>query len=163
MKYCENCGAELNDEDMFCLNCGQPVGASNAGPEESAHANTGYQNVQEDIGYHEQKDGSFKFLSTHSLSCISYLWLPGIIISIIANVDRKDPVLNLHINQAIWLFLFWIGCHILLCMGAFLSLFALLSGLGYLALFGLWIYCFIGAVSNKMHKIPYFGDIRFIK
>lgn len=22
MKYCENCGAQLADEDVFCFNCG---------------------------------------------------------------------------------------------------------------------------------------------
>lgn len=161
MKYCENCGVELKDDDMFCPECGQPVGPSNVDLNNAEKEDLSYHKPASDTSYHEQKgNSSFAFLSTRSLSCISYLWFPGVIISIIVNMDRRDTVLNMHINQAIWLLIIGMVGWLLM---SFISILAVLGYIVMLAQCILWFYCFIGACNNKMNKVPYLGDIKIIQ
>ena len=38
MRYCENCGEPLSDEDLFCTNCGAPVKEETPSEESSEEA-----------------------------------------------------------------------------------------------------------------------------
>lgn len=153
MKFCENCGAQLEDNAVFCPNCGAKVGEEN-----NTDVNYRSESASPDLSYHPQKSTiKSSSVSSKSLALISYLWLPGLIIAIIVNATRKDVSLKFYINQALWLFIIsivtWLIAALIPPIGTVLLL--------ILAI--IWLYCFIGAAQGKEAKVPFLGDKPIIK
>jgi len=84
---------------------------------------------------------------------VSYLHIIGAIISLVMNMEKKDPFVSFHIRQGLGLTL------LSMAIGTMVSGFDnwLVSGPFYIFFFILWIYGIIGAIQGQMYVIPVIG------
>lgn len=77
MKYCSNCGAQLEDNATFCVNCG---------------CSAGYGGVYPNPNYSEKKSDIWATLATvFSWLSIIITFAPGLAFSIVGMCIYKDP------------------------------------------------------------------------
>lgn len=127
MKTCTNCGAQLNDEAMFCTQCGKNIEAEAAqGVPPVQDQNQQYQQYQQqyDQNQYQQQyqqnqyqqqyqpkvdiyDHTAEFdpkdISDNKVYCmLVYLasWL-GIIVALLASGASKSEYVNFHVRQAL--------------------------------------------------------------
>lgn len=166
MKYCDNCGTQLEDGVCFCPKCGAKIGDMSQGQSaEAGHMgpDLGYhpQNTNgADLGYHPQKQSFIqeRMFPVKNLMIISYMfWFLGWGIAFLVNMQKQDLLLKFHINQALWV-------HILFTIACLLANISTgLSGLVLLVSVILWLCCIGAILIGRDFKIPVLGDIQLIK
>lgn len=148
MKYCSNCGAQLEDDARFCASCGAPV--SDAG------APTGTYNGQ-DISYHHQEIHRVPgFLSPRAMKITAYLSVVGFIMVLIINRDLKDPEMKYYLNQAVWLNITFVAGGVLVLLASVAPAFFVLYLLYYVAYWILYFYCISGPLMGTRHRVTLF-------
>ncbi|MGB3152207.1 MAG: hypothetical protein WBB27_16240 [Maribacter sp.] len=94
-----------------------------------------------------------KALKGKTTAIIAYFTLLGALIAITMNLEPKHAFARFHIRQAFGLHIIFLGCALFLSKWfneyAFYGL--------YLFYFILWIYGFLGALSNKKQPVPVLG------
>ena len=83
MKYCEKCGAEMNDDALFCSKCGAKVEvkqeekpAEESTPEvEQVKESAPKQKIKQKTAIHEQKVKEFLPVSAALIVCSIIIWI----------------------------------------------------------------------------------------
>lgn len=142
MKYCTFCGAQLEDNALFCTECGTPV-------EES-------QKIE--ISIEEDNEGSkanlLQSVSTSNVEkavILAYFFWVGFIISYFA-FDKNDPFVKFHLNQALWVHLLFL-----------FSLIPMFGSVVWIVGLAAMIYEIVNAIQGKMVELPVIGKNRLIK
>ncbi|NRD21503.1 hypothetical protein HNV08_15720 [Winogradskyella eckloniae] len=90
-----------------------------------------------------------------TLGLVAYLTLLGTLIAFFMNQDKKNPFTAFHIRQGL-------GLGILYMIIAFgvSSMDSMMVSMSFWLFFSiLYFYGLIGAISGKMNKIPFIGDV----
>ena len=170
MKYCRNCGAQMQDQEMFCSRCGT-------------------QQTQRPFpdGYMTYPDQGVArpVLKNSYTAIIGYLSWLGFLIAMVGG-DRRDRYARLHLNQAL-------GIHIAYTIGVFLqaigagilgigaaldsfsyyfydsgrlvagSIFVLIAAVILIFAFVCWLIGIIRACKGRTKPVALFGAIRLLK
>ncbi|AYZ10842.1 DUF4870 domain-containing protein [Chryseobacterium arthrosphaerae] len=97
-------------------------------------------------------------MDNKTLSVVSYITIFGWLISFLSGKDKADGLLRYHLKQSLGLV---ISTFILY---AVLNILFLITGLGFLGLFGLlpWVWAIIGIINaaNEVEKpLPFIGKM----
>ena len=143
MKYCKNCGKQIEEDMTLCEECKKKD-----------------QNVFEQIG------DSIKKIDTESeknnaVAVLSYL---GLLLLIPLILFEKNKFVRFHVNQGIVLFIFDAVCSALSFVMFFVPIAGIIiSGvLGVISLV-LMIIGIVNVCNNKMKKLPIIGGFVIIK
>lgn len=146
--YCSKCKALIKDKAKFCPLCGRPLSA------EAGEVLHDYRNgITNEI---IEKQNTSTKMKPGTAAMVSYLFLPGIIISYVKG-DRTNDFLRFHLNQAIVIeAIFLIFCFLTSYSGVVGNLFfiILLAGRAY----GIY-----DAYRGETKGIPYISRIKFLK
>ncbi len=146
MKYCEMCGTELEDNELFCHDCG----AKASMPEVIEDTNKfvdGNQRIP--IGY---QGGYNESLAATDMAVVSYITWIGLVIVLVKSNGEKEGFLNYHLNQSLIAHIM-MACIIIPLVGWLISFAGLVC----------WGIGFAGALTKKEIRIPYISDLRLIK
>ena len=136
MAYCSKCGAQLNDSDKACGNCGEPV--------------TGASPVHESSSSNDMWMGILSYLGI--LSLIPYL------------VKDQTPFVRAHAVRGINLFLLevivWVAVGVFSWVPVLNGILSTLAGL---ASFALSLIGIINVANKEDKDLPFIGSIRLIK
>lgn len=149
MKFCPNCGAQVEEGTGFCPACGQPLGAAVPAPIVDPYDHTAEFDPQ-DIS-----DNKVYAMLMYLTSAI------GIIIALLASKD--SPYLRFHVRECVKLtvvellvavltsFLFWtiiVGIAGFVCMAI---------------LFVVQIICFVRICKGQAREVPIVCKLGFLK
>ena len=147
MAFCGHCGAQIQDNAVFCGACGNATTAANPGPATPmaappvAAANPG--------------------LADNVAGLLAYLFVPAIVFLVVEPYNKK-PFIRFHSFQSIFLALAWFAVDVVVgfVLVPFMWMFAhmLLSLLG-LVMFVLWLFLMFKAYQGQMFKLPIIGDM----
>ena len=136
MAFCSKCGAQLNDGDKACGNCGEPVVGASSG-HVSSSSNDMWMGILSYLGI---------------LSLIPYL------------VKDQTPFVRAHAIRGINLFLLevivWVAVGVFSWVPVLNNILSTLAGL---ASFALSLIGIINVANKEDKDLPFIGSIRLIK
>jgi uncharacterized membrane protein len=89
------------------------------------------------------------------IAIVSYLTIIGLIIAFIMNSDKKNSFASYHIRQSLGLMISYLVLWVLIARIPYLGW--ILSTLGSIFLFVLWIVGLINAINTKKKPVPVLG------
>jgi len=154
MKFCPQCGTQLDDAAVTCTNCGAMFAQPQAQPVVMAPVVPAYDHTAE----YDAKDVS----DNKVIGMLVYLFgLLGVIIA--ALCSEGSPYAKFHVRQA----LKFTVCEALLGIIAALLCWTVIvpiaAGICYIALFVVKIICFVNVCSGKAVEPALIRNITFLK
>lgn len=142
--FCQYCGNIVEERNKFCPSCGADLRASS-----SKNNNTTYTNTTNNSNYTENVSNQ---VCDDVMALIAYItWVGFIVALIMNNGDKKNDLVQFHLNQALVLNLF--------------SLLSPIPVIGWaigLGTFVLWIMGIISASAREKKELPLIGSIHII-
>lgn len=160
MKNCPNCNAQLNDDAVFCVNCGAQLGAN---PQQNVYAQpmaTPAANPTDHTSEFAPEEVSENRLFAATVYLLSVV---GIAIALLANINNKSEYLKFHIKQGLKLFIanmIVTVASLVLCW-TFIVPFA--GAICSLIILVVDVICFIQTLRNKSVEPPIISGIGFLK
>lgn len=167
MKICPNCNAQLNDDAMFCVNCGAQMGA-NPNPQQNPQQNV-YTQQMPAAPVVSNTDHTAEFspedVSDNKLfaALVYALSIVGVIIALIANLNNKSAYLKFHIKQSLKIFItdLIVGfCTLVLCWTCIVPVAGAICAVIILVVN---VICFIQTLRNKSVEPPIISGLGFLK
>ena len=160
MKNCPKCNAQLNDDAVFCPNCGAQLGA-NPNPQPNAYVQPMPAVKPTD---HTAEFSPAEVSDNKLLAVLVYgLGIVGVVIALIANINKKSAYLNFHIKQSLKIFiteLIIIFCSAVLCWTCIVPI---AGSVCAVILMVVQIICFIQTLRNKSVEPPIISGLGFLK
>lgn len=165
MKNCPKCNAQLNDDAVFCVNCGAQLGAN---PQQNPQPNV-YAQQMPVAPVVSSTDHTAEFspaeVSDNKLfaALIYALSIVGIVIALLANMNNKSDYLKFHIKQGLKLFitdLIVTFCTAVLCWTCIVPI---AGAVCLIILLVVEIICFIQTLRNKSVEPPIICGLGFLK
>lgn len=143
MKYCKNCGKQIEENKTLCEECGKKD-----------------KNIFEQIG-DSIKNIDVESDKNNGVAVLSYL---GLLLLIPLVLFEKNKFVRFHVNQGLVLFIFDMICAALSFLLFFIPVVGIIisSALGIFS-FVLMILGIVNACNNKMEKLPLIGGFVIIK
>ncbi len=154
MKVCSNCNATLDDNAVFCTNCGNQVQASQAQPEF-------YQMIPNPFDHTKEFDA--KDISDNKvISMLVYLfgWI-GIVIALLA--APQSPYASFHVRQALKFTVIETLVGLAAALTFFLIITPIAAAIFLLVLFVVKIICFFQICGGKAIEPAIIRNFTFLK
>ena len=171
MAFCKNCGQQMNDDAVFCANCGTPVdNAQQAQQPQQAPVQPVVMNGDADV---QQNRG---------LAWLAYiLWTPVFLVPLF--VKKRSPYCQFHVKQGatLWAthFVYWLLTTILISIidvatrtpsyysfyyvhSGIYHVFNILFSLGNIFFVVLMIMGIVNAAKGQKKELPLISNIPFI-
>lgn len=163
MKNCPNCNAQLNDDAMFCVNCGAQIGA-NPNPQQNAYAQPVPTATVVNSTDHTAEFSPAEVADNKLFAALIYaLSIVGVVIALLANLNNKSEYLKFHIKQGLKLFitdLIVSFCTLVLCWTCIVPIAGAVCAIILLVV---EIICFIQVLRNKSVEPPIISGLGFLK
>lgn len=169
MKNCPNCNAQLNDDAVFCVNCGAQLGA-NQNPQQNAQPQQNfYAQPMPAAPVVKTTDHTADFspadVSDNKLfaALIYALSIVGIVIALLANLNNKSDYLKFHIKQGLKIFI----TDLIVAFGSavlcWTCIVPIAGSICAAILLVVEIICFIQTLRNKSIEPPIISSLGFLK
>ncbi len=163
MKNCPKCNAQLNDDAMFCVNCGAQIGA-NPNPQQNAYAQPMPTAPVVSSTDHTAEFSPAEVADNKLFAALIYaLSIVGVVIALLANLNNKSAYLKFHIKQGLKLFitdLIVSFCTLVLCWTCIVPIAGAVCAI---ILVVVQIICFIQTLRNKSVEPPIISGLGFLK
>lgn len=163
MKNCPNCHAQLNDDAVFCVNCGAQIGA-NPNPQQNAYAQPVPTAPVVSSTDHTAEFSPAEVADNKLFAALIYaLSIVGVVIALLANLNNKSAYLKFHIKQGLKLFIanmIVTVASLVLCW-TFIVPFA--GAICSLIILVVDVICFVQTLRNKSVEPPIISGIGFLK
>lgn len=163
MKNCPKCNAQLNDDAMFCVNCGAQIGA-NPNPQQNAYAQPMPTAPVVSSTDHTAEFSPAEVADNKLFAALIYaLSIVGVVIALLANINNKSEYLKFHIKQGLKLFIanmIVTVASLVLCW-TFIVPFA--GAICSLIILVVDVICFIQTLRNKSVEPPIISGLGFLK
>lgn len=163
MKNCPKCNAQLNDDAMFCVNCGAQIGA-NPNPQQNAYAQPMPTAPVVSSTDHTAEFSPAEVADNKLFAALIYaLSIVGVVIALLANINNKSEYLKFHIKQGLKLFIanmIVTVASLVLCW-TFIVPFA--GAICSLIILVVDVICFVQTLRNKSVEPPIISGIGFLK
>ncbi|HBM98543.1 MAG TPA: hypothetical protein DD413_03875 [Ruminococcus sp.] len=163
MKNCPKCNAQLNDDAMFCVNCGAQIGA-NPNPQQNAYAQPVPTATVVSSTDHTAEFSPAEVADNKLFAALIYaLSIVGVVIALLANLNNKSEYLKFHIKQGLKLFitdLIVSFCTLVLCWTCIVPIAGAVCAIILLVV---EIICFIQVLRNKSVEPPIISGLGFLK
>ena len=147
MKTCPICGAQTDDNNVFCSSCGARFEDSEPVSQISAEATE----------YDESDVAKNKIFGI-----LAYVGsLLGIIVALLAAPD--SPFVRFHIRQSVKLFICQAILALIMVVLCWTVVVPILGGIAMLVLFVVEIICIVRACKGEMQEAPIISGIGFLK
>lgn len=172
MKNCTHCNAPLNDDALFCSNCGTTTHQNQAQPNFNQAPNGGFnQNPQyaAPIPMVSPTDHTAEFsaqeVSDNKLfAVLVYLSsILGIAIALIANISNRSNYLKFHIKQALKLLISESIISFLSIVLFWTFIVPIAGGIALIIIAIVNIICFVQTLRGKSVEPPIISGISFLK
>lgn len=163
MKNCPKCNAQLNDDAMFCVNCGAQIGA-NPNPQQNAYAQPMPTAPVVSSTDHTAEFSPAEVADNKLFAALIYaLSIVGVVIALLANLNNKSAYLKFHIKQGLKLFItnmIVTVASLVLCW-TFIVPFA--GAICSLIILVVDVICFVQTLRNKSVEPPIISGLGFLK
>lgn len=163
MKNCPKCNAQLNDDAMFCVNCGAQIGA-NPNPQQNAYAQPMPTAPVVSSTDHTAEFSPAEVADNKLFAALIYaLSIVGVVIALLANINNKSEYLKFHIKQGLKLFIanmIVTVASLVLCW-TFIVPFA--GAICSLIILVVDVICFVQTLRNKSVEPPIISGLGFLK
>lgn len=163
MKNCPKCNAQLNDDAMFCVNCGAQIGA-NPNPQQNVYAQPMPTAPVVSSTDHTAEFSPAEVADNKLFAALIYaLSIVGVVIALLANINNKSEYLKFHIKQGLKLFIanmIVTVASLVLCW-TFIVPFA--GAICSLIILVVDVICFIQTLRNKSVEPPIISGLGFLK
>lgn len=170
MKTCPNCGAQLDDNAMFCTQCGMAQGADGANQQNYYQQNYYQQNQYQ---YQYQKpvspyDHTAEYdpddISKNKVYCMIIYLCPivGIIIAFLATINEKSPFVTFHIRQGMKLFVIKAILSLAAVLLSWTVVLGIAAGVCIVICMVLQIICFVWVCMGKAKEVPIIRAFNFL-
>lgn len=167
MKTCPNCQAQLDDNAMFCANCGTPYGSANQ-TQQNTNFNGNYTGYQQPYAapvdpYDHTSEFDAKDISDNKvISMLVYLlgWI-GIIVALLGS--STSPYAAFHVRQALK---FEVVNALMIIITALLSwtiIVPILYGIMCVVFFVIKIICFFQICNGKAKEPALIRSLGFLR
>ena len=162
MKNCPHCGAQLNDDSVFCPNCGQNVNPQTAAPQQPTYTPRAGR-----LPYDHTHEFNRRDISDNKvIAMLVYLLGPvGILIALLAS--SNSPYVAFHLRQALKI---TVVETLMPIVAALLSCTVILAfvaipawGILTIAFFVIRIICFFQICSGKAVEPAIIRNLDFLK
>ena len=181
MAFCKNCGQQMNDDAVFCANCGTPVD----GAPQQGNQQPNYQQPNNQQQYYQPPvtpqvlGPEADIQQNRGIAWLSYV---GLLFLIPLFVRKASAYCQYHVKQGVTLFVcdiaYFIAKSILLAIinaifpgeryygyvfhSGIYNVFNVLFNLGAIFFVVLMVIGIVNAASGKMKELPLIGKIPFI-
>lgn len=174
MKFCQKCGAQMEDQQGFCPLCGEPANSGSANPNPTPNQNPNMGNGFNPGGapnmgpnYTQQPARSGNDAEDNKvMGIIAYL---GILCLVPLFAAKESEFAQFHAKQGFTLFLAEIvGSIVFNILGAALPwqlsfITGLLSAVVWIGMLVFSIMGIVSAINGEMKELPIIGNIKILK
>ena len=165
MKNCPKCNAQLNDDAVFCVNCGAQMGANpQQNPQPNAYTQQAPVAPVVNPTDHTAEFAPAEVSDNKLFAALIYAFsIVGIVIALLANINNKSNYLKFHIKQGLKLFitdLIVSFCTVVLCWTCIVPV---AGAVCMIILLVVEIICFIQTLRNKSVEPPIISGLGFLK
>lgn len=163
MAFCNNCGAQLSDGNVFCAACGAPVNANQTHQQNASQQNTAAQ--QTFVPYVDPKDHTADYASDDIsrgkiFAMVSYLLgFIGIIITYLAAKDSEYAIF--HARQALKIAILNTLISICSIVLAITIIVPLAGAVCSIILLVIEVICFFQVCAGKAKEAPIVSSFTF--
>ncbi len=151
MPFCTQCGAQVDEQALYCPACGAP---QRAGAPPPPGRSAGGQNRAEDF---------LSRLPRRRAALLCYVPLAGWIMSIVVLASerfREDRTVRFHAFQGLYLFVVWLFADwVFGPMTGYTPALKFAGGAMKLAVLGVWIYMMVRVNAGEDVRLPLIGDL----
>lgn len=163
MKNCPKCNAQLNDDAMFCVNCGAQIGA-NPIPQQNAYAQPMPTAPVVSSTDHTAEFSPAEVADNKLFAALIYaLSIVGVVIALLANLNNKSAYLKFHIKQGLKLFIANMIVTVASLVLCWTFIVPIAGAVCAIILVVVQIICFIQTLRNKSVEPPIISGLGFLK
>lgn len=163
MKNCPKCNAQLNDDAMFCVNCGAQIGA-NPNPQQNAYAQPMPTAPVVSSTDHTAEFSPAEVADNKLFAALIYaLSIVGVVIALLANLNNKSAYLKFHIKQGLKLFIANMIVTVASLVLCWTFIVPIAGAVCAIILVVVQIICFIQTLRNKSVEPPIISGLGFLK
>lgn len=163
MKNCPKCNAQMEDNEMFCKNCG----TSYAQPQQPQQPQAPQpQNVVMPVDPTDHtSEFSAKEVSDNKLfALLIYVFdLVGVVIALLASINNKSDYLKFHIKQGLKFTITEVVIAVISAVLCWTCIVPVAAGVCYIILLIAKIICFCKTASNKSCEPIIISSLGFLK
>ena len=160
MKFCVHCGAQIDNDAVFCPSCGQKVEEHNEDNSNFNYQNNEYNQYQQQNNSQQFNAEGYDCRDVEDNKVISFLSYLGILFIIPLVAAPNSYYAKFHANQGLLLFIMGIVCSIICCI-PFVGW--IIGGIGGILDLVFTIMGIVNALSGKAKELPIIGKYRIIK
>jgi uncharacterized membrane protein len=163
MKTCPNCNAQLNDDAVFCNNCGNSVqGAPNQNYTSAYPTPTPAPVVKQTD--HTAEFAPADVAENKLFALLTYLMsIVGVIIALLANLNNKSDYLKFHIKQSLKIFICESIVAVITAVLFWTCIIPFAGAVASIILLVVTVICFIQTCRNKSIEAPIINGLGFLK
>lgn len=171
MKICSKCGAQMNDNAVFCTHCGARFEGQNAGTEAPgangsynnyAGYNGGYPSAPADPYDHTAEFTAKDISDNKVMAMLVYLMgTIGVIIALLAS--NTSPYAAFHVRQALKFTVLKILIGIISLLLCWTIIVPIAGGIAAIVLFVVKIICFFSICQGKAKEPPIIRSFDFLR
>ncbi len=163
MKNCPKCNAQLNDDAMFCVNCGAQIGA-NPNPQQNVYAQPVPTAPVVSSTDHTAEFSPAEVADNKLFAALIYaLSIVGVVIALLANLNNKSAYLKFHIKQGLKLFIANMIVTVASLVLCWTFIVPIAGAVCAIILVVVQIICFIQTLRNKSVEPPIISGLGFLK
>lgn len=163
MKNCPKCNAQLNDDAMFCVNCGAQIGA-NPNPQQNVYAQPMPTAPVVSSTDHTAEFSPAEVADNKLFAALIYaLSIVGVVIALLANLNNKSAYLKFHIKQGLKLFIANMIVTVASLVLCWTFIVPIAGAVCAIILVVVQIICFIQTLRNKSVEPPIISGLGFLK
>lgn len=161
MKNCPKCNAQLNDDAMFCVNCGAQIGAN---PQQNVYAQPMPTAPVVSSTDHTAEFSPAEVADNKLFAALIYaLSIVGVVIALLANLNNKSAYLKFHIKQGLKLFIANMIVTVASLVLCWTFIVPIAGAVCAIILVVVQIICFIQTLRNKSVEPPIISGLGFLK
>lgn len=168
MKNCPNCNAQMEDNAVFCANCGcsftaqqpQYQQAPQGQPQYNQYAAAPVVDPYDHTAEFSAEDVSENKLLAAMIYVSSIL---GIIVALIAQNSRKSKYLDFHIKQGLKTFIVMFFLAVIAAILSFTCIVPIAAGVCEVIVLVCSYICLFKTLGNKSIEIPIIRSLGFLK
>ncbi len=161
MKFCVHCGAQIDDDAVFCPSCGQKVEEHNEGNSNFNYQNNEYNQYQQQNNSQQFNAEGYDYRDVEdNKKVISFLSYLGILFIIPLIAAPNSYYAKFHANQGLLLFIMEMVCAVI-CAIPIVGW--IVGAIGEVLAVVFTIMGIINALSGKAKELPIIGKYRIIK